>query len=69
MRMDLAAMREGAPSGPFFSEGLSPLGLPYTLTRGGPGPAPFAWLTRCARSLALQFPHAPVAQLDRAPAF
>lgn len=24
---------------------------PYTLTRGGPDPTPFAWLTRCARSL------------------
>ncbi len=23
---------------------------PHTLTRGDPGPAPFAWLARCARS-------------------
>jgi len=31
-----------------FNRGVPPLGLPSTLTRGGPMiPAPFAWLTRC----------------------
>ena len=36
----------------FLSEGLSPLGLPYTLSRAPlRRRAPFAWLTRC-RSLA-----------------
>src|SRR5262249_54485733 len=27
--------------------GTSPLGLPHTLARGDPAPAPLAWLTRC----------------------
>src|SRR4249919_1414010 len=32
--------------------GASPLGLPYTLARGGPTlPAPLVWLSRAARSL------------------
>src|SRR5262249_33487736 len=30
--------------------GASPLGLPYTLSRAPRRRAPFAWLTRCARS-------------------
>jgi hypothetical protein len=34
-----------------INRGAAPLELPHTLTRGGPYiPAPFAWLTRCARS-------------------
>ena len=37
-----------------LNRGAPPLGLPSTLTRGGPMiPAPFAWLTRC-RSFALR---------------
>ncbi len=31
--------------------GLRPANPPYTLARGGPCPAPLAWLTRSARSL------------------
>src|SRR4029079_10091245 len=38
------------PAPVIFARGLPPR-IPDTLTRGGPGPAPFAWLARCARSL------------------
>ena len=41
---------------PVDDRGLRPARPPYTLTRKGPiGPAPLAWLPRCARSLCLGF--------------
>src|SRR5215203_6110949 len=53
-----------SPLQPF--RGASPLELPCTLTRGSPCPAPFAWLTGCARSLLVEW-SALRARLHRAP--
>src|SRR3954465_1765232 len=55
----------------FFTRGASPLELPRTLSREPLRRlAPFAWLAPLARLCAVQsLLCAPVAQLDRAPAF
>src|ERR671914_99531 len=46
------SLRSFASDPSCVSGGLRPAGPPYTLTPGGPTiPAPFVWLTRCARSL------------------